>query len=59
MVVYPCLDELGRVSLADEHFQQAELGLDMLILVILDSQWGAVFLLHVSMETRSGLVRTN
>lgn len=50
-------DELCWVSFADEDLQQAQFGFDVLVLAVLRRQWGAVLLLHVSMGTRSQMVR--
>lgn len=49
-------DKLCWVSFADEDFQQAQFGFDVLVFVVLLRQWGAVLLLHVSMGTRQGEV---
>lgn len=40
-------DEFSWVSFADEHFEQPQFGFDVLVFVVLHSQWGAVLLLHV------------
>lgn len=40
-------DELAGVSLADEDFQQPQLGLDVLVFAVLLRQRGAVLFLHV------------
>lgn len=44
------LDELRGVSFADQDFQQLQLGLDVLVLVVFHRQGRAIFLLHVSVE---------
>lgn len=56
-VFYLFLDDLSRVSFADEDFQQPQLGFNMLVFVVLRCQRGAVLLLHISMGTRKQTVR--
>ena len=45
--VVPFSFELGRVSFADQDFQQFELGLHVFVFVILHRQRGPVLLLHI------------
>lgn len=50
-------DEFSWVSFADEHFEQPQFGFDVLVFVVLHSQWGAVLLLHVPAGTRRQTLR--
>lgn len=50
-------DEFSGVSFADEHFEQPQFGFDVLVFVVLHSQWGAVLLLNVPAGTRRQSLR--
>lgn len=47
-------DKLGRVSFADEDFQQPQLGFNVFVFVVLHCQWWAVLFLHISVGCRWG-----
>lgn len=51
-------DEFSWVSFADEHFEQPQFGFDVLVFVVLHSQWGAVLLLHIPAGTRRQTLRS-
>ncbi len=50
-------DELGWVSFADEDFQQAQFGFNVLVFAVFHRQRGAVLLLYIPMGTRQQTLR--